>query len=155
MVGEWLTGCVEGWLDHFILLNPTNGSTIDICTTQLCLSTNLCFYALTPTTTLASTTVDICTGQPADYYFSDLIFNTFLKPAKPAPRPKGIFKRYSILIIVMPKLRINCLPMLWHHQLTKFPYCAFSYFKNCTFKKTCIAETLGNPISRMGLWIAR
>ena len=150
MVGEWLTGCVEGWLDHFILLNPTNGSTIDICTTQLCLPTNLCFYALTPTTTLASTTVDICTGQPAGYYFSDLIFNAFLKPA---PRPKRIFRRYSS--IVMPKLRINCLPMLWHHQLTKFPYCAFSYFKNCTFKKTCIAETLGNPISRMGLWIAR
>ena len=152
MVGEWLTGCVEGWLDHFILLNPTNGSTIDICTTQLCLPTNLCFYALTPTTTLASTTVDICTGQPAGSYFSDLIFNTF---SKPAPRPKRFFQRCSILIIAIPKHRINCLPMLWHHQLTKSPYCAFPYFKICKFENTCIAETPGNPISRMGLWIAR
>ena len=123
-----------------LYFNPTNGSTIDICTTQLCLPTNLCFYALTPTTILASTTVDICTGQPAGYYFSDLIFNTFSKPAKPAPRQNGIFKGYSILTIVMPKHRINCLPMLWHHQLTKSPYCAFPYFKNCTFKNTCTAE---------------
>ena len=82
-------------------------------------------------------------GQPAGSYFSDLIFNTFSKPAKPAPRQNGIFKGYSILTIVMPKHRINCLPMfniIWHHQLTKSPYCAFPYFKNCTFKNTCTAE---------------
>ena len=68
---------------------------------------------------------------------------------------KKVFKRYSILIIAIPKHRINCLPMLWHHQLTKSPYCALSYVKNWTFNNTCIAETPGNPISRMGLWIAR